>query len=77
MVVTFDKEADAAYIHLARPSPGSVAQSVPCFDAPREVVLDFNRDGRLIVVEVLGASKGPPRELLAQAVLPGDVLVNR
>ena len=70
MRITYDSEADAAYIQLSDTIlPGGVAMTVPC--DPREVGgmihLDFNTDGILIGIEVLGAASKLPRELLERA----------
>ena len=74
---TFDPEADAAYIYLMPPVPGSAAHSVPCVseNAAGDVILDFDKGGRLIGIEILGASKALPKEILAESVLPGSFAV--
>jgi uncharacterized protein YuzE len=66
--VTYDEEADAAYIYVRDPNArkGTV-QSLSVADAPGMIVLDFDTDGCLFGVEVLDASKLLPPELLATA----------
>lgn len=69
MRVTYDATVDAAYIRLKDDAPGgSVVQHV--VEAPEsqgEIILDFDRDGRLLGIEVLGATRGLPPELLSRA----------
>ena len=65
--ITFDPEADAAYLTIVdRIEPGeAVAQVVVEDDRLRgEVILDLDEAGQLLGVEVLGAS-----DLLRPAVL--------
>jgi uncharacterized protein YuzE len=69
--ISYDSEADAAYIRLdANTEVGRVRQSVSVeapFLSTGDVVLDFDRDGQLVAIEVLSASKLLPSELLASA----------
>ena len=60
MRVTHDAEADAAYVYLVeRISAGEVAATrVANVKLPAASInLDFDSDGRLLGIEVLGASK--------------------
>ena len=73
MRVTYDPDADAAYIQLASEiAAGGVAKTHPC--DPSEVGgminLDFDSDGRLIGVEVLDASQLLPPEVLLEGGRP-------
>jgi uncharacterized protein YuzE len=67
MRVTYDRESDAAYIYL---TPVGVEHSAAFTYAcdPGEVngqiQLDFNKDGQLIGIEVLDASRLLPEEFL-------------
>jgi uncharacterized protein YuzE len=68
MRVRYDPEADAAYIYLREIEPGGVDDT---YMADPEVAtdminLDFDRDGRLIGIEVLSASRQLPPELIAR-----------
>ena len=67
MRITYDPQTDAAYIYLKEISPGSVRKTYPC--DPREVGgminLDFDSEGILVGIEVIGASKRLPSSLLA------------
>lgn len=66
--VTYDQEADAAYVYLAdEPALGwRHGETVPLDSGPnnRMVNVDFDDDGRLMGIEVLGA-----RALLSEKLL--------
>lgn len=65
--MTHDPEADAAYIYVAEAiPPGGVAQSKPLdhYTPGASVVLDFDRDNRLLGIELLGFSRLVPDEVL-------------
>ncbi len=73
--VTFDPEADAAYVRLAEIAPGQatvqvIVEGVP---GPADVVLDFDSAGHLLGIEVIGASAILDPDLLAGAAPPGSV----
>ena len=75
MRVTYDRSIDAAYIYLREIEPGGVRESVD-IDAPDgvaagSVVLDFDRDGRLVGIEVLNAERALPEHFLDAAEPPG------
>lgn len=61
MTLKFDPEADAAYLPIGRDlSPGESVFQVSEIRGPLgggEITLDFDSEGRLIGIEVLGASK--------------------
>ena len=65
--ISYDKKADAAYIFLEHET--GIKKTYPC--DPQAVNgminLDFNNEGRLVGVEVLGASKKLAKELLENA----------
>jgi uncharacterized protein YuzE len=64
MRVTFDDEADAAYIYLVEESLKPL-QTVPVEGILFWMInLDFDADGRLIGIEVLDARRLLPREFL-------------
>ena len=74
MKVTLDRSADAAYIYLAEIGPGEAVQTHAIF--PSEVGghminLDFDRNWRLLGVEILDASKALPSQVLDQAEVIG------
>lgn len=72
MRITYDPEADAAYVHLtAAPlTPGRDSVVVDAPDGAGSVVVDW-KDGRVVGLEVLGASGALHPDLLARAVPPG------
>jgi uncharacterized protein YuzE len=67
--LTYDREADAAYIALVDIVPGeAVAQEeIALDDRESTIVLDFDRNGFLLGVEILGASHVLREELLTTA----------
>lgn len=65
IVVTYDPEADAAYISFAPTADGGVARTVSVDDEDWLVNLDLDDDGRFVGMEVLGApaaAEGAARE---------------
>jgi uncharacterized protein YuzE len=78
MRVTYDGQANAAYIYL-KPTiePGEATRTYVCdlgkegFGLEVGVNLDFDVSGRLIGIEVLHASHGLPWEFLQRAEVIG------
>lgn len=80
MRVRYDKQADAAYIYLVDSiMPGGVAATHECdlSDIPKDydlapieamINLDFDSDGRLLGIEVIGARRILSKDLLSTAV---------
>jgi uncharacterized protein YuzE len=71
MKLTYDKEADAAYITIA-PSiaPGQAAQQVGFIETPNkesQISLDFDDEGHLLGVEIIFAARALAPEALASA----------
>jgi uncharacterized protein YuzE len=68
MRITYDPTADAAYIYLREIEDGGVANTIPVDStegvSAGDVNLDFDAEGRLIGIEVLGARSTLPREAL-------------
>ena len=66
--ITYDAEANAAYISVSDEIPaGAASEQIHSITPPSgrgEIVLDFDDAGRLLGVEILGA-----RELIDAAVL--------
>jgi len=71
MRITYDQTVDAAYIALVDEiADGAVTQQLHSLATPGElgeVTLDFDENGRLLGVEVLGATNVLPKEVLAVA----------
>ena len=65
--VTYDGMANAAYIYLVPIGAGEATTTVPGEDEAGSVNLDFDREGRLIGVEVLNARANLPPHVLAHA----------
>lgn len=66
--VTYDEEADAAYIYFVPEiRAGGVARTIPVDGGgdPWMVNLDIDRDGRIIGLEVLDARRRLPTALVA------------
>ena len=66
MRVTYDSEVNAAYISLTTIGVGEARYQVPVSaeHAAGEIILDLDRDGRLIGIEVLDARQGLPEALI-------------
>jgi uncharacterized protein YuzE len=78
MRVTYDPDADAAYIYLVpaiKPGESHETVTVAKDDAnqelERDLMLDFDREGRLLGIEVLAARGFLRDELLDSAPPPG------
>ncbi|MEO8025493.1 MAG: DUF2283 domain-containing protein [Bryobacteraceae bacterium] len=59
MRMTYDREVDAAYLYVQDPiAPGSAVTTHVCeVNTPGSIHLDLDRDGRLLGVEILDASR--------------------
>jgi len=66
MKITFDKEADAAYIYLKEISKGEVEKTISLNDS---INIDLDKEGKAIGVEVLDASKNLPLSTLKSAII--------
>lgn len=69
MKITYDKIADAVYIYLSDKERNS---SYTYLCDPKEVGgminLDFNKEGKLIGIEVLGAKSKLPADFVSNAI---------
>ena len=63
--VTFDKEADAAYIYFKDISAGEVAKTISLNES---INIDLDAEGKTLGIEVLEASKNLPSSVLNSAV---------
>ena len=66
MKITFDKEADAAYIYFKDILPGEVAETISLNNS---VNIDLDKNGKTISIEILDATKNLPANALKSAVL--------
>jgi uncharacterized protein YuzE len=57
MRITYDPEADVAYIYLNDGSDSTIAYSQEVGDEQRGVTADFDPDGQVLGIEVMGASR--------------------
>lgn len=65
MNVTYDGDVDAAYIYFVGSiKAGEASKSVQATD---DVILDFDKKGKLLGMEVLNASKKLSRKLLTSS----------
>jgi uncharacterized protein YuzE len=75
MRISYDPEANAAYIYFTEEPLMPGRDSMPLQDVLTErggmVVMDW-KDGKIVGLEVLGASSLLHADLLAQAVRPGE-----
>jgi uncharacterized protein YuzE len=72
--VTYDDETGYAYVYLAEPFLGISNTGVPLEpydrddpEALRQIVLDFDREGRLIGIEIMGPARAVLRPELIEA----------
>lgn len=72
--ITYDPAADAAYVYLTGEAleAGRDTVIVPAPEGVADLVLADFRDGRLVGVEVLAASRTLHPDLLAQAHILGE-----
>ncbi|MHB0915648.1 MAG: DUF2283 domain-containing protein [Thermoleophilia bacterium] len=66
MWITYDQDADAAYIYLREIEAGGSVKTYPCdpLEVDGMINLDFDKEGRLVGIEVLGASNKLPPEVI-------------
>jgi uncharacterized protein YuzE len=74
LVVTYDSDADAAYIYLEHPVTSGASERIVTFD-PREGMfnLDIDRDAHVLGLEILGARQHLPSALLEAILSQGQV----
>ena len=64
MKITFDKEADAAYIYFKEIAPGEVSETISLNDS---INVDLNSEGKTLGIEILDASKNLPLSAINSA----------
>ena len=67
MNIEYDKEADAAYIYVVHPI--KAGQSSKQVKVNEDIILDFDKQDRLLGIEVLDASKRMHKKVLLEADL--------
>ena len=66
--VTYDGRADAAYVAFRHIEAGEAVENVVIGRPGKgEIILDFNQEGTLLGVEIVGALDLAPAELLTDA----------
>ena len=65
VIFEYDKEVDAAYIYLKYPIKEGEAKKTIALN--NSIVLDFDKEQKLIGVEVLSASRILSRKVLSEA----------
>ncbi len=66
MKIDFDKDADAVYIYVKdRIEEGEVDKTV---SVNGDIVLDFDKEDKLLGIEVLNASKNVSKEFIKETV---------
>ncbi|HSR76415.1 MAG TPA: DUF2283 domain-containing protein [Xanthobacteraceae bacterium] len=69
MIVTYDRQEDAAYIYLA----GKHAGAARTVEVSADIILDFDCEGHLIGIELLKGALLHP-DLMARAIVPGEAV---
>ena len=65
MRLEYDEEIDAAYIYIVYPiNEGEVKNTIELND---NIILDFDKEGRLLGMEILNASKIVSEKVLVEA----------
>lgn len=67
MRITYDKNADAAYIYLITDKNPKVKKTVPCDLEVGEANIDLNESGHIIGIEIVSASGKLDKKLLDEA----------
>ena len=66
MRITYDKDADAAYVYFKDISPGEVDKTISLNDS---VNIDFDKEGKTIGIEIINARDNLPLNTLKSATL--------
>jgi len=64
MKITYDSEADAAYIYFKEILKGEVVQTISLNES---INIDLDKGGKTLGIEILGASKNLPKNTLKSA----------
>lgn len=62
MKTTYDKEIDAMYIYLKKTK---IFKTVP---VTQDIIIDLDKEGGIVGIEVLDASKHVPEELIKSSI---------
>ncbi len=64
MKITYDSEADAAYIYFKEISNGEVTQTISLNES---INVDLDKNGKTLGIEILDASKNLPKNTIKSA----------
>ena len=64
MKITYDAEADVAYVYFEEISKGKVVQTISLNE---NINVDLDKDGRTLGIEILEASKNLPKNTIKSA----------
>ncbi len=70
--IEYDKKADAAYLYLKYPIRDG--EAVNTMEINENIMLDFDKKGRLLGVEILNASKNLKNNVLRSTCLKNNTL---
>lgn len=63
MKITFDKKADVVYIYTREEI--EEGEAVRTIEVNKDIILDFDKNGKLLGIEVLNASKNMSKSFLS------------
>lgn len=69
MKITYDKDADAAYIYFKEISPGEVSKTISLNE---NISVDLDKDGKTLGIEILQANKNLPTATIQSATIISD-----
>ena len=67
MKIEYDKKVDAAYLYLKYPLKEGECKKTQ--ELNKNIILDFNAEGKLIGVEILNAAKVLDKKILKKALI--------
>ncbi len=65
MKIEYDKEVDAGYIYLVNEI--KEGEAVKTIELDQNIILDFNKEGKLLGIEILNASKVLNKDVLLKS----------
>jgi len=69
MKITYDKDADAAYIYFKEISPGEVSKTISLNE---NINIDLDENEKTLGIEILNANKNLPTTVIKSAILISD-----
>lgn len=68
MIIRYDKKADAAYVYLTEDLEEKAVKTYPIDPEGGEILVDINKEGKIIGVEILDASKKLHKNILDKSI---------